>query len=565
MFYVLCFMFYVYMAEEKSNNKKLDLEGGLEPPEDEAVKHELSRILGVNSVPSGPSVSDISKKETAPIPPKPSGPSETSPSPKPPLPFKPPETLRPPGLPEPPLPSEPFKPPLPSPPKSKPPEPPESLGEEKPPALFPKPSSDIEDFLTEGGLSPLPPKPSVPKKEREFPRERESFPSKKEREFISREEKAEADTHREIIRTFQGDLLRREAELTREEKIPEKEIAGFAPPRSPEMSKARISSKFKIPKIAIPKISIKFSLIIIVLALFLCGFYLFLQFKPCIPPFCKEGKPTVSPTPSVVICDEEVLKSICLNPQESFPECNIEKLCQEMNISPCQRKEICEFLIPPPACEPVELIIPESLLSFAPEEKIIISKKSKTEILSGLGSIAGNESYSRPSLVRVLIEYSPHNCEKAWISAEELLEIFEVGVPQNFFSSLKENYTLVYYLPGTEEKNDCLALNVTNPLCYGPRLAMVFSVFNMDLAKFTMTSWEKTIFDDFKPFILGEATGEAVEFKDFLYKGKVPVRYKNLPFSTTALNYGFYKEVLVIGTSKNSLLKTIDSILKKGE
>lgn len=514
---------------EPNNNKKTDLGGNLPPDkvtqqlpgpsEEEIIKRELSRELESRPAFARQSRSDILEEELASKP-------SASPLPQKPLsPFQPSEA--------------------------------EEEPEKKPPVLTPKPEEEKEE-----AVPPSPLRPSVPEREfpreRVFPKKREFIPSKKEREFISRE----AETPKEIIRTFQKDLLRREVEVKREEKIPEKEITGFAPPSPPEESRVSRPPKFPIPKISIPKISLKFALIIVVSVLFLGGFYLVYQLKPCIPPLCKKEGPTPTPMP---FCDKELMENICPKSEESFPSCDIEKFCQEMNISPCGRENICKVLVPTPVCEPIELIAPVSLLPFISEEKIIISQKSKGEILSALYSIAEGGNYPRPSLIRILIEYDQDKCNKNWVSLRELFEIFEIKTPENFLINLKENYTLVYYLPDSEEKNACLASNIESLLCYSPRLAIVFSMANPDIVKLAMQSWEPTFFSDFKPFILGEPKEEILEFKDYLYKEKVPLRYKNLPISSIALNYGLYKELLIIGASKNSLTKTIDLILKKEE
>lgn len=434
-------------------------------------------------------------------------------------------------------------------------------------SLGPIKKEEPEEKKETSDLPPPPPKFSkffaseLPKErefsgEREFPREREFVPSKKEKEYISRE--GEMGGPKEIIRTFQKDLFRRQMEVRKEEKSPEKEIPGFTPPKPPEESESSKIPRIGIPRIPIPKISLKFALIIVAVVLVLGGFYLIYQLRPCIPPFCKGGGETPPPLP---LCDKEAIKNICPNQNEPLPNCDTQKLCQELNIVSCAKEEICKSLVPAPTCEPVELITPISLLPFISEERIIISQKSKSEILSGLNSI--NSNYQKPYLIRILIEYGPDECHRAWLSFSELFEVFGITAPQNFLSNLKDNYTLVYYFPDEEEKNACLGAGIESPLCYSSRLAIVFSTIDSAIVKSIMGGWEPTFFANFKPFILGESKEETLEFKDYLYKDKVPLRYKNLPISPTALNYGIYKNLLIIGTSKNSLTKTIDLILNK--
>ncbi len=589
--------------------------------EEELLKEELSRALGEKPGISGSSFSDVPPKKYVPFPPastplKPSFPPAPpeikkpveppkSAVPEPPRPFipskppefsksseplkKPPEFSQKPAEPPKELPREPFK--QPEPPKTvilplkeeKPISPPPIS--QKPREEFPKPKPEIpavperkpfvspppsftprekEPFVPS---SPSPPRPSGPlpakdteiSKEREFPREREFVPSKKEKEFISKE----AETPKEIIRTFQKDLLRREGEVKRENKIPEKEIIGFTPPEPPEEAGVSKPPKFRIPQIPIPRISLKFALIIVAAILFLSGFYLVFQLKPCIPPFCKGGGGEPTPSPSLPLCDRDALKNLCQSGKD-FPQCDTEKFCSEISVSPCEKTKICEKLVPVETCQPVELIAPVSLLPFISEERIIISQKSKSEIVSQLDLI-DTSNYKTPYLIRILIEYNSDKCNGSWLSARELFEAFGAKAPENFFTNLKENYTLVYYLPDNEEKSACVAANNVSPFCYGPRLALTFSVNDSSLAQTIMSGWETTFFEDFKSFILGEPKEETMEFKGLTYKDKVQMRFKNVPFSTTALNYGIYKNLLIIGTSKNSLVRTIDFVLKKEE
>lgn len=393
-------------------------------------------------------------------------------------------------------------------------------------------------------------------RETKITRERETVPEKKEKEFISRE----PEDSKDIIRTFQKDLLRRQNQVKREETIPEKEVIGFSPPIPPEEAKSARPPKFSIPSIPIPKISLKFALIIAALVIFLSGFYLIFQLKPCIPPFCKKQE-----SPPVSVCDREELRSICSsNSGQSFPDCDTTGLCQEMSIASCSMEGICQALGGPiSSCEPVELFSPVSLIPIISEEKIVISKKTKEDILSGLATVEQSIS-QRPYLVRVLIEYDEDECNKSWLSMQDIFTIFGINAPSDFFTNIKsDNYTLALYLPDSEEKNTCIASNISGSLCYGPRLVIAFGIQNFDNTKAMMANWEKTFFEDLSQFIIGEPVNSASEFGGSLYKEKVEFRYKNFSTSTTALNYGLYKNVLVIGTSKNSLYRAWDFILRK--
>lgn len=401
--------------------------------------------------------------------------------------------------------------------------------------------------------------PSAPEREvsreKEFPREREFVPSKKEKEFISKG----VETSKEIIRTFQKDLLRREGEVKRENKIPEKEIAGFSPPKPPDEAGQSKRPKLIIPRIPIPKISLKFALIIVGMVLFLSGFFLVYQLKPW--GGGGGGEPT--PTPELSLCDRDTLKNLCQSGKD-FPQCDTEKFCSEISVSPCEKAKICESLVPVETCQPIELIAPVSLLPFISEERIIISQKSRSEIVSKLDLI-NTSNYKAPYMIRILIEYNPDKCNGSWLSAREFFEAFGAKAPENFFANLKENYTLAYYLPDNEEKSACVAANNASLFCYGPRLVMVFSVNDSSLSQTVMNEWETTFFEDFKPFILGEPKEETLAFQGFTYKDKVPMRFKNVPLSTIALNYGVYKNLLIMGTSKNSLIRAIDLILQREE
>ena len=426
-------------------------------------------------------------------------------------------------------------------------------------AFTPPPTPKISSTVLESEFKTRPAVQNQKEKEfiREtnFSRDRETTSEKREKEFISRE----PETAKEIIRTFQKDLLRRQNEVRREENIPEKEVIGFAPPIPPEETKTSKPPKLSLPKVPLPKISLKFALIIVALVLFLSGFYLIFQLKPCISPFCKEEEP-----PAVVSCDKEELRNICVDANQIFPDCDTTGLCKELNIASCSRENICQAIGGPTStCEPVDLLSPIGILPFLSEEKITITQKTKSDILSALSTIDGAIT-QRPYMVRVLIEYTVNECEKSWLSAADFFNIFGIKVPADFFTNIKgDNYSLVYYMPDSEEKNTCIASNVAGALCYGPRLGIAFSLQNLDYTKAMMRNWEQTFFSDLSPLILGEAQDSTSEFGGSLYKEKIEFRYKNFPISTTALNYGLYKDILVIGTSKNSLYKASDFIIKK--
>lgn len=428
-------------------------------------------------------------------------------------------------------------------------------------AFTPPPTPKVSSTVLESEFKTRPAFQSQKEKEfireTQFSREREVSSEKKEKEFVSRE----AETPKDIIRTFQKDLLRRQNEVKREENIPEKEVIGFSPPIPPEESKVSKPPKIFLPKIPFPKISLKFALIIVALVLFLSGFYLIFQLKPC-PPFCKKTQP-----PPAISCDKEVLRNICVDSSQIFPDCDTTGLCKEMNIVSCSRENICQAIGgPTKTCEPVDLLSPIGILPFlSSEEKITITQKTKGDILSGLSTIDQSIT-QRPYMVRVLIEYAEDECNKSWLSAADFFSIFGIRVPTDFFTNVKgDNYSLVYYMPDSEEKNTCIASNVAGAMCYGPRLAIAFSLQNFDYTKAMMTNWENTFYEDLSPFILGEAQVGSSPFGGSLYKEKIEFRYKNFPISTTALNYGLYKDVLIIGTSKNSLYKTSDLIIKKEE
>lgn len=392
-------------------------------------------------------------------------------------------------------------------------------------------------------------------KETQFSREREIIPEKKEKEFVSRE----PETSKEIIRTFQKDLLRRQNEVRREDNIPEeKEVMGFTPPTAPEAAKS--APKFSVPKIPLPKISLKFALIIVGLVVFLSGFYIIFQLKPCIPPFCKKEVPTIA------ACDKDQLRNICVDDNASFPDCDTTGLCNEIGVTICSKENICQALGGPiSSCEPVELVSPASILSYLSEEKIVISEKTKDAILNGLSNVEQNIT-QRPYLVNVLIEYDEDECNKSWLSAADFFSLFGITTPSGFFENVKEdNYNLLLYLPDAEERNTCIAQNISDSSCYGPRLAMAFLTVNFENTKAMMGNWEQTFFTDLSPLILGSPVDSADDFGGSLYKDKIEFRYKNFPTSTTALNYGVYKNILIIGTSKNSLYKTADFILRKDE
>ncbi|MFH0852332.1 MAG: hypothetical protein V1845_01880 [bacterium] len=91
------------------------------------------------------------------------------------------------------------------------------------------------------------------------------------------------------------------------------------------------------------------------------------------------------------------------------------------------------------------------------------------------------------------------------------------------------------------------------------RLLLVLKQKDKEAATDDMIAWEQNMLDDLKPIILGSPGEPATaDFQNVEYHNSL-FRYKNLPTKMTTINYTFLDDLLIIGTSKNSIYYVYDT------
>jgi len=132
---------------------------------------------------------------------------------------------------------------------------------------------------------------------------------------------------------------------------------------------------------------------------------------------------------------------------------------------------------------------------------------------------------------------------KKYATLDDLTNIFGIALPDNLKANTQTFNLLVYIKPATKEI----------------RLALVLKQKDSSLTEQIMTAWETTMFNDMKPLILGvPGTPATAKFISVNYNGGL-FRYKNLPTKTTTINYTIFQNLVIIGTSKNSIYYAYDS------
>ena len=137
-------------------------------------------------------------------------------------------------------------------------------------------------------------------------------------------------------------------------------------------------------------------------------------------------------------------------------------------------------------------------------------------------------------------------------------EILNISVPSPVLSQIEE-YTIVLYTGGEQEKDRCAEDNITNPQCWGARLGLALKINVEDEGSLLsdLRRWEPTMLDDLNALILAPANETTPGFQDFTYRDIV-IRYKNLEISTVTVNYAVVNDILIIGTSKNMIFSILD-------
>jgi len=172
---------------------------------------------------------------------------------------------------------------------------------------------------------------------------------------------------------------------------------------------------------------------------------------------------------------------------------------------------------------------------------------SSDKILSDIVNASQSILNETARIVALKMSDSP----KKYATLDDLIRIFGITLPENLKANTQSFNLLVYIKPG----NTSSPTDPTKEI----RLVLVLSQKDSSPAGQTMSVWETTMLNDMKPLILGGPSASATaNFVSTNYNGGF-FRYKNLPTKTATINYTIYQNLVIIGTSKNSVFYVYDS------
>ena len=202
-------------------------------------------------------------------------------------------------------------------------------------------------------------------------------------------------------------------------------------------------------------------------------------------------------------------------------------------------------------CLPAEPVLPQSLILSPKTRTIEINKGEESSLWdkleSSLSEVSGDETEN--ILERILIKMVD-GFNKEYADLDRFLSLAAINIPSALAQFIEqsdingENYTLfVYQQP--EGKRLGLAIELKD----GAETAEV------------LKSWEEDIKNDLSPlFLSADISDSAAEFKDNVYREK-NIRYTNFPEPDLSIDYAVIGNMLIIGTSRDSMYGVIDILI----
>jgi len=243
-------------------------------------------------------------------------------------------------------------------------------------------------------------------------------------------------------------------------------------------------------------------------------------------------------------------------------------------------QEITEFIISPPT----------SLITVDANQEIVIDNFEKDTILAALQALSDTISYPPESLTYLPVRMAQLSADgqPRYLSIFGFFTILEIEMPQGLAASVEPDLMLYLYTPGEEERQICENNNfetsdgTTRPFhdsCFGPRLGIIMRAQEGQQEGLTnfAVRWAELLVDRYranqKPtlgvLLLSRDRLVQDPFQSTTYTNitktlaEVPVQYINLPISPIALNFAVARDMLLIGTSKNSLFSLLDKITQE--
>ena len=187
---------------------------------------------------------------------------------------------------------------------------------------------------------------------------------------------------------------------------------------------------------------------------------------------------------------------------------------------------------------PEEIPLPTSL--FPIKELEVLELEEREEIPSLIGQFL-EEEIREGVFVRILIKDLKEN---KFLGLREFLEAIEVKAPDDFYSSLGNEFTLFVF----SQKE-------------GKRVGFVASIFEEGFEK-TLRDWEPTMEEDFDSlFVLMNKKDPALVsyFKDTSYNGET-IRYQTFSRQDLGICYSLFEDYFVFTSSFESIKTALDSL-----
>lgn len=213
-------------------------------------------------------------------------------------------------------------------------------------------------------------------------------------------------------------------------------------------------------------------------------------------------------------------------------------------------------LIPVKKTETIEITVSktDNLLVSVSQEQLSKFNNSINAVMN-----RGNEGELRRILVKIA------NQEKRFADLGEVMTLINsgnIGIPSDLLKSVKD-YTLFIYTPAKKDFDLCKTAGLTDLLCSEPRLGLVIDASDLAQVRSQLSDWEETMVKDLSGLIRADISAGPYEFNDSSepnYSGASFIRYVNLIQPVVSIDYGMRGDLLIVGTSKNSMRKVIDAL-----
>lgn len=217
----------------------------------------------------------------------------------------------------------------------------------------------------------------------------------------------------------------------------------------------------------------------------------------------------------------------------------------------------------PPPSIPASQPVPDSLILYDRISPINIDKL-EYDLLKPLLDNLYTTAFVEGSLSYLPIKLTAEK-QVRYITLSELLKTLQIDAPPELLAY--ENYTLFLYTQKADSKGICLAAQISDPFCYGPRLGLMIELPKTTSPNKTtaiMKEWEKTLINDFKPLMLFVPSDPAPDqneqgFKSGNYKG-LNIRYINMPIHTMSIDWILKDTYLIIATSKDAARTAVEGL-----